>query len=233
MFLVRKQMPTRWATDVSVAIVVVAIGALATGCGTHETAGIGTAAATTSSMPQGLTSRGVNEAGKSSSQILVDTRRMALAARSVHVAGDVGDGVTIDMVLTNAGQAQGTLTESGKVEQLVVLNPTTVYAETSKTGGRYVRLRQADAVRVSKSFNMGSLIADALTPTGTAVKAGVISTGGRKQIGLKDTSDGSMLYVADNAAAPYPLRIIESGKRGVVFSDWNKTVTVRVPGYPT
>ncbi len=220
-------------SSVGIASVILAIGVLATGCAIHETAGVGTAAVAAPSTPVNLTSHGVNEAGKSSSQILADAKRVALAARSVHLVGDLGDGRTLNLILTNAGETAGTVTEPGKGPlQLVVLNPATVYAATSKTGGRYVRLPQTDAAQISKLFNMRTLMTGTLTPNATSarqiVKTGVTTQDGQDQIGLKDTSsEGGMLYVADSAAAPYPLRI--KGKGNLVFSDWNKAVTVKVP----
>jgi hypothetical protein len=216
----------------ALATVLLATGVLAAACVSHKTGGIGKAAATTRT-PQSLKSHGVNEAGKSSTQILADAKRVALAARSVHVAGDAGGGVTIDMVLTSNGQVEGAFNPPGKAMQVVVLDPTTAYAKTDKTGGRYVRLPQANAEQISKTFSMHNLISDALTPVGTASKSGVTKQGGQDQIGLKDSSDGSMLYVADSSGAPYPLRITQSGGGGVVFNNWNKTVTVSVPGGTT
>lgn len=225
----RTPFPTA-ATGVGFAAVVLAAGVLAAGCTAHHTSGSAKSTATSSGKPEALTAHGVKESGKSSNQILADARRIALAARSVHVAGDLGNGVTLNMVFTAGGQAKGTLTQSGQTEQLLVLGQSTVYAATSKTGGRYGRLPQANAAQVSKSFSMNGVISDALTPDGTAVKDGVTEKGGSSQIALKDSSDGSMLYIADNAGSPYPLRITNKSGSGVVFSDWNKTVTVKVPG---
>ncbi len=215
------------ATGIGFAAVVLAAGVLTTGCTAHHTSGSAKSTATSTSKPEALVAHGVKESGKSSSQILADARRIALAARSVHVAGNLGNGVTIDMVFTVGGQAQGTLTQSGQAEKLIVLDPSTVYAATSKTGGRYARLPKANAAQVSKSFSMNGVISDALSPQGTAVKAGVTSNG---QIALKDSSDGSTLYITDSAGNPYPLRIANKGGSGVVFTEWNKTVTVKAPG---
>ena len=224
---------TTATTGIGLATTILAAGILTAGCASRETEGNGKPVAATASAHQDAKSSSVDEAGKSSKQILADAKRVALAAESVHLAGDVGNGVSLDLVLTNAGQAKGTLTQAGRVQQIVVLNPTTVFAATSKTGGRYVRLPQANAAEVSKSFNMSRLLADGLTPDGPVAKAGVTSQGGHHLIGLKDTSDGSVLYVADSAAAPYPLRIAQSTGGAVTFNDWNKKVTVQVPGATT
>jgi hypothetical protein len=175
-------------------------------------------------------------------QVLAAAKAAASGAGTVHVTGEQG-GVSLDLRVGHE-VATGTVTEAGLTAQLLRVGGRT-YLKGDKefwdgtagagTGdalaGKWVVAGGAsDTAGLSSFTDLGRLMSLVLSPTGTLSLAGVTTIDGKPVVGLRDSGDGSVLYVAADGP-PYPVTIRTPGATGPppTFSGWGEPVTVHPP----
>jgi len=187
------------------------------------------------------------EATKPAAAILSDAHRAALAATSVHVAGalsDAGKPLSLDLVLAQ-GKGQGTMSESGLSFQVVRIG------NTAYIKGSDAFLRQFAGAAAAQLFHnkwlKGSVASGSLASLapltditklfngafgthGKLASEGETDFQGQKVVAIKDSSDGSILYVAATGT-PYPRGAKDGGtsKNSITFDHWNDSVSISAP----
>lgn len=187
------------------------------------------------------------EATKAAAVVFSDAQRAALGAASVHVAGALNDGghpLSLDLVLEHL-KGKGMMSESGLSFQIVRIG------NTAYIKGSDAFLKQFAGAAAAQLFHdkwlKGSIVTGnlrslapltditklfkgALGSHGKLVNEGEADFQGQKAVAIKDSSDGSTLYVAASGT-PYPLGAKQSGsaKSSVTFDHWNDTVSIVAP----
>ena len=187
------------------------------------------------------------EVKKSAAAVFSDAQHAALAASSVHVAGalsDAGNSLSLDLVLTQ-GKGKGTLAESGLSFQIIRIG-SVVYIK-----GTDAFLKQFAGAAAAQLFHdkwlKGSIVSGRLASLapltditklfsgafgshGKLTNEGETDFQGQKVVAIKDTGDGSILYVAATGT-PYPLGAKEGGtsKSTITFDHWNDSVAISAP----
>lgn len=199
----------------------------------------------------GSGSKSNGEAGKSPAQVLKDTTAAAGEASAVHVAGSIVSGgtpITLDLTMVRGTGGKGSMTENGLRFELVRIG-NTVYIRGSdafykKTAGaaaaqllhgKWLKgaTTNSNLATLSELTDIDKLMAQVTSSTshGKLVNDGETTYKGEKVDVIRDTSDGSKLYVAATGPA-YPVAI-EGGKTGekgtVTFDGWNQSVAVTAP----
>jgi hypothetical protein len=185
-----------------------------------------------------------NVASKTPEAILRSVRRAVYDAKSVHVAGG-SPAESLDLRLVAGQGAVGDVTKGGNKLQLVRIGPTAYVKGDAATiqslagakaaqrlGGRWLRLPISDPAYASikKLTAMNDLVGGAVSPTGsTLTKLPQRTIRGIPVIGLEDQGHG-VLYISATGQ-PYPVEIDSApgGHDKVVFSEWNKPVTLNAP----
>ncbi len=203
------------------------------------------ASAATAAAPNGV-------AAGSSAQIVAAARQAVSAATTVHVvgAGTSGkDRIALDLTLTAGQVGEGHISINGLGFDIVRIgdklffkgdpNFLTHYAgaaAASLLAGRWFYV--AGSNREFASFlpltNLVQLVDGMLSAHGSIEKGAVATVGGRRAIGLVDSTSGGTLYVATTGPAyPLELKPRAGGNTGTIrFSGWDGPVTVRPPRNP-
>ncbi len=221
------------AGHVLVAMAIAAAGFLS-GCG-------GSDGTDESDAPPAAEANGIQDLG--ADEILDRTREAVDAASSVYVSGEGSTAdktIGIDMRLTAAGQATGSLTISGQEVQLVIVDDTTYFSAgeafwstqvapelVPEVAGKFVEVPpEQDSFGTIATYK--GFFGDLLQPEG-AVKVGEQTTvDDVSVIELIDTKDGGILYVALEGE-PLPLKVATENEGELILSEWNEPVTVEAP----
>jgi hypothetical protein len=194
-------------------------------------------------------SSGNGVASKSPSAIVQAAKSAADGASAVHVSGSIVTGstpITLDLSLVAGKGGRGRLAESGLSFELIELDGT-IYISGSRAfyshfaGAAAAQLLQGKWLKApASSASFGGIssltelrkLLDAALATSdkTLVAAGTGTVNGQAVVGVKDTAQGGILYVA-TAGPAYPVEIAKGGKGGgtITFSEWNKPVTLAAP----
>jgi hypothetical protein len=186
---------------------------------------------------------------KTPDAILKAATKAASSLHSVHIAGSMTKGgtqIALDLHLLAGVGVKGSLSEQGKSFQLVVEHGT-VYinaspafwtAQANATVARLMKGKwlKATATGSYASFAQFASIRDIIGAIanhhGKLEKTGTRTVRGTKAIGLRDVTQGGIMYVA-LTGKPYPLELTNSGgKHGtgkVTFSDFNGALTIKPP----
>jgi hypothetical protein len=189
------------------------------------------------------------EASKPPARVLADARVAATSASSAHVSGHLvsnGTPVTLDLTMARGKGAKGSASVNGLQFDAVRIGDT-VYIHGSDdfykhfAGAAVAQLLHGRWVKAStnqkqfRSFapltDIGALFTKLSKSHGKLVNAGETTYQGQQVVAIRDTSDGSKLYVAA-AGKPYPVALV-GGKKGqtgtIVFGDWNKPASLAPP----
>jgi hypothetical protein len=194
----------------------------------------------------GSSSSSNGEATKSGRQVIADARKAAAGATGVHVFGtfrDAGKDVAVDLVL-GKDSGKGFL-KQGSAQADVMRVGDTAYMRASLAFWRkyagdaaaqllHDRWLQGSATKkpfdaFAKFMSMSGLIGDALKSPGnhgTLTNLGEKTYKGQKVVAIKDSKDGSILYVA-STGTPFPVAGVGAGS--LSFDGWNKPVSVTTP----
>ena len=190
------------------------------------------------------------EAGRPAAQILADAQAAARAADSVHISGTVAHGTTaggpagtatIDLLLTSSGDGREQITGAGQNIDLIKVG-SVLYVKGLTSGGApgaYQRLGLSDprAAPLAAQLDKKSVF-DQLIKTGDAASVtGSDTVGGQAAVKITPAGGVGTLYVADDAAHPYPLKVetaaAGTGQAGVagalLFTDWNAHTVIAPP----
>jgi hypothetical protein len=196
-------------------------------------------------------SSGNGVASKSPTEIVAAAKAAADGASAVHVAGSTvtgGSPITLDLSLVTGKGGSGRLTESGLSFELIEIDGT-IYINGSSAfythfagpaaaqllHGKWLKASTSNAsfAGLSSLTELRKLLDAALTTSAnnkTLVAAGTTTIDGQPAVGVKDTTQNGILYVATTGPA-YPLEITKSGTGGgtITFSEWDKPVTLTPP----
>jgi hypothetical protein len=189
------------------------------------------------------------EASRPPARVLADARRAATGASSAHVSGKVvGQGTTVklDLALVRGKGATGSMSTNGLKFDLVRIGDTAyihgsdafyrhfappVFAQLLH--GKWVKASTAQGRfhSIDQLTSLDALFGQVSSHHGRLVNAGATTYNGEEVVELRDTSDGSRLYVAA-AGKPYPVAIV-GGKTNasitLTFDRWNASVTLTAP----
>lgn len=157
-----------------------------------------------------------------------------------------GSPITLDLSLVTGKGGRGRLAENGLSFELIEIDGT-LYINGSSAfythfagpaaaqllHGKWLKASTSNAsfAGLSSLTDLHKLLDAALTTSNnTLVAAGTKRIGGQPAVGVKDTAQNGLLYVATTGPA-YPLEITKSGTGGgtITFSEWNKPVTLTPP----
>jgi hypothetical protein len=185
---------------------------------------------------------------KSPTGILEAAKKAAEGASSVHVAGSVenaGTLLSLNLTIQQGKGAKGTISQGPLSFELIKVGDS-VYIKGSSAfyshfaGGEAAKLLQGKWLQAPASSgefqalggltDMHALLSTTLGEKGTLAKGGVSTVAGHKVIAVKDTTKGSVLYVA-TTGKPYPIQIAKNGSGGgkVNFEDWDAAVSISAP----
>ena len=190
-----------------------------------------------------------DEASKTAPQVLADAKAAATSATSAHVSGSIkssGTTITLDLTTARNKGAKGSMSTSGLEFDLVRIG-NTLYIKGSDAfykhfaGAAVAQLLHGKWLKASatrgrlKSLapltSIGALFAGISSQHGKLANDGRTTYKGQDVVAIRDTSDGSKLYVAATGK-PYPVAIV-GGKKNqsgtITFDDWNKSVSLSAP----
>jgi len=196
----------------------------------------------------GTTAKANDEVSKSPVRVLADAKAAATSASSAHVAGSIksnGTPTTLDLTTARNKGAKGSMSTNGLKFDLVRIGDT-VYIRGSDEfynhfGGAAVaqllhgKWLKAPATRgrlksIAPLTSIGALFAGISSQHGKLANDGKTSYKGQDVVAIRDTSDGSKLYVAATGK-PYPVAIVGGKNQSgtITFGDWNKSVSLSAP----
>lgn len=179
-----------------------------------------------------------SQADKPVDQILNEARTVAKDAQSVHITGDLSQGPskgTVDLLLTNGGDGKEEITTDGRTISLIKVGDTLhVKGLPGLPGPGYQTLSVKDpqASQLAQAVDKNLLLDQLLSSKQKLVKAGTGKVGETEAVKLKTQQGPGMLYIADDAEHPYPLKIDSTSPEGsltIVFLDWDKETTITAP----
>ena len=197
----------------------------------------------------GTTAKSNDEASKPAARVLADAKAAATSASSAHVSGSIksdGTPITLDLSTARNKGAKGSMSTSGLKFVLVRIGDT-VYVQGSDefykhfAGSLAARLLHGKWIKASATHgrlkslapltSIDALFAGISSQHGKLANDGKTTYKGQDVVALRDTSDGSKLYVAATGK-PYPVAIV-GGKKSqsgtITFGDWNKSVSLSAP----
>ena len=183
------------------------------------------------------------EAQKSGPQVYADAKRATDGATGVHLSGtfkDAGKSTTIDFVLGEQN-GKGSMAQ-GKARAEIVRIGNTAYMRASTEFWRTFAGAQAAPLLHDKwlqgsatkqpfsgfaqFLSLSGLIGEAFKNPGKLTNLGEKTFKGQRVVAVKDSKDGSILYVAATGT-PYPVAALGAGT--ITLTDWNKKVSVSAP----
>jgi hypothetical protein len=197
----------------------------------------------------GSTAKPNGEESKTAPQVLADTKAAATSATSAHVSGNVksdGTPITLDLSTARNKGAKGSMSTSGLKFDLVRVGDT-LYIKGSDdfykhfANAAVAQLLHGKWLKASATHgrlkslapltSIGALFNGISSHHGRLANDGKTTYKGQDVVAIRDTSDGSKLYVAATGK-PYPVAIV--GGKGndsgtITFADWNKSVSLSAP----
>src|SRR6266550_1532475 len=220
------------ATMRATALALVLTAALLAGCGSS-----------------GTTAKANDEASKPPVRVLADAKAAATSASSAHVSGSIksnGTPTTLDLTTARNKGAKGSMSTNGLRFDLVRIGDTVYIRGTDEfykhfAGAAVAQLLHGKWLKASATHgrlkslapltSIGALFSGISSQHGKLVNDGKTTYKGQDVVAIRDTSDGSKLYVAATGKA-YPVAIIGSKKNKsgtIAFGDWNKSVSLSAP----
>jgi hypothetical protein len=220
------------ATALALVLVLVLTAALLAGCGSS-----------------GTTAKANDEASKAPVRVLADAKAAATSASSVHVSGSINSGgtpITLDLTTAHNKGAKGSMSTSGLKFDLVRIGDTLYIRGSDEfykhfAGAAVAQLLHGKWLKASATHgrlqslapltNIGALFAGISSRHGKLTNNGKTTYKGQDVVAIRDTSDGSKLYVAATGK-PYPVAIVggkENQSGTITFGDWNKSVSLSAP----
>lgn len=179
-------------------------------------------------------------------QALAAAVRAARQATSLHVEGKLSS-LTLNLTLARGKGAKGSVTQNGLAFNLVRVGGK-VYIQGSDAfwrhyapsaagllHGRWIagpvgKGRFAELAPLTDAARLFALVE---ASHGRLVNRGLTTYDGQKVAEIRDTSDGSRLYVAATGT-PYPVALVGGRKHPndeLSFDDWNAQVSVSAPAH--
>jgi hypothetical protein len=194
------------------------------------------------------TARANDEASKPATKVLADAKAAATGASSARVSGSIkssGTPITLDLTTSRGKGAKGSMSTNGLKFDLVRIGDT-LYIRGSDDfykhfagpaapllHGKWIKASATDGRLKSLAplTSIGALFTGISSQHGKLANDGKTTYKGQDVVAVRDTSDGSKLYVAATGK-PYPVAIV-GGKKNqsgtITFGDWNKSVSLSAP----
>lgn len=190
------------------------------------------------------------EAAETPDQILADSVKAALAARSVRIVARVvsgGTSLSFNLSLLAGSGGKGEVTQSGLSFSLVRIGGE-AYFDASPAFWRHyagtlaatlleghwieASATRGDLASFTPLTDLAAFIKQVLGSHGVLKLGAPSRVGNRSAIALTDTTKGGTLYIAASGP-PYPLKITPpKGQEGSVsFENWNGSVTLTRPAH--
>lgn len=189
------------------------------------------------------------EGSKPATRVLADARAAATAASSAHVSGNIvtgGTPISVDLTMARGKGAKGSMSTNGLRFDLVRIGDTAYIRGSDEfwqhfAGGAIAQLLhgkwiKASVVRgrfrsIAPLTDLGLLLARVASSHGKLANDGKTAYKGRQVVAIRDTSDGSRLFVAATGK-PYPVAIV-GGRKGqsgtITFGKWGEPVALTAP----
>jgi hypothetical protein len=185
------------------------------------------------------------EASEKPARVLQDVKAAALDAGTVHISGriyDNGTPLNLDLSLVRKKGGHGTIAE-GPIRLEVLRIGKTVYIKANAgflqrfagaagalLKGRWLKGPTTGRFAQLVPFtDLASLLQQSVSNHKTLVNEGETTFNGQKAVGIRDTSDGSTLFVAASGP-PYPVGAQDgTGKGKIVFDRWGEDVSLVAP----
>ncbi|MGB6165048.1 MAG: hypothetical protein WCF33_22130 [Pseudonocardiaceae bacterium] len=180
---------------------------------------------------------GGRESGKPANQILADAQAAADNASSVHIVGDVnrnGARGKLDLLLVSNGDGREQIITAGHTVEIIKVGQV-IYVRgipgLSRNGYRRLSLSDRRAAPLARAVDKKAVFMRLINAKDPVTNIGVETVDGSPAVKLKPQTGPGILYVADNAKHPYPLRIDDSasGQGTITFSEWDADVTIPTP----
>ncbi len=180
---------------------------------------------------------GGHESGKTADQILNDAQAAADKASSVHIVGEVTRGGTpgkLELLLANNGDGREQVTTADHTAEIIKVGQV-LYARgipgLSGTGYQRLSLSDPRAARLAQAVDKKTVFMQLIDHNDAFTVIGTETLNGNAAVKLKPQTGPGILYIADDAEHPYPLRIDDAanGKGTITFSDWGADVTIAAP----
>jgi len=189
------------------------------------------------------------ESGKPAAQILRDAQAAAQAADSVHITGTVARGTDtahIDLVLASSGDGREQITGAGQNIDLIKVGQTLYLKGLAAPGAAagYQRLstQSRQAMPLAAQLDKNAVFAQLIKAGDAPSIIGTDTIAGQPAVKLAPSAGAGVLYVADDAAHPYPLEVQTSTPAGattgtaaagpsggLMFTDWNAHAVISPP----
>lgn len=233
------------------AAAVVGAALLLTACGSSggSTATAPAASASASPTP---TPTPTPFAGQTAEQILATSKKAAVAAKSVHVKGQVtqdGQTMELDMTLAAGGLADGTMKLDGGLLTLRRVGKE-AYMQGDKTfwaangaaevatllSGKWIKMpiQQKDFGDFNSMTDLATFVTEGLVPEGTLTRVDGKTVDGVETVGLDDgTKEGAGVLYISTGTPPYPLlsepAAGSTSTDRIAFTEWDAPVTITAP----
>lgn len=180
---------------------------------------------------------GGRESGKPANQILKDAQAAAEKASSVHIVGDVtrsGARGKLDLLLASNGDGREQINTAGHTVEIIKVGQV-LYVKgipgLSRNGYRRLSVSDRRAGPLVRAVDKKTVFMQLINAKDTVTIIGVETVGGTAAVKLKPQTGPGILYVADDAKHPYPLRIDDTASEQgtITFSDWDTDVTIPTP----
>jgi hypothetical protein len=193
------------------------------------------------SAPTKAAARGNGVEKLDATQILAKAQAASVAAKSVHVAGKAGT-TAIDLSMGATASDSSVGINGQNVEVLWVGGAYYLKADAAAwtalgnaaaarlLAGKYAKLTPAMAAAYKTFTDMAVFFSSSFKSTGKVTKGEVTTVDGQRAVTLKDTADGSLLYIALDGP-PYPIKSENKGAQAgvVTFTGWNQSKSVASP----
>lgn len=186
---------------------------------------------------------------KSADDIVASAKSAADAATAVHVSGNVTDNgvpLVLDLHVVAGKGGKGRLSEKGVSFELVRVGDTAYikgsaafYHRFAPPGaaellkGRWLKASATtgDLASLTPLTDLRKLLDQTLGNHGKLAKLSTTVVNGQRVVGVKDTTNGGILYVATTGKA-YPIEITKSGASAgtLKFDMWDQPVALTAPG---
>jgi hypothetical protein len=181
--------------------------------------------------------------------VFADATVAATTARSAHVVGRLesdGRPLTLDLFTVRGKGATGSASRNGLRFDIVRIADTVYIRGSNAFLKRFANAAVAQLLRgrwlkapatrgrlssLARLTSLGALFAGIRSRHGKLVNRGTTTYAGQQVVAIRDTSDGSTLYVAA-LGQPYPVAIVggRAGQSGTItFDDWNASVSLAAP----
>jgi hypothetical protein len=183
------------------------------------------------------------EAAKTADQIVTDAEAAVQTATAVHVSGQAGSSLAVNLHLVADKGGEGRMTTNGLTFDIIRIDKFAYFkgdaafwhqfggnAAATLFKGRWLKA-PADSGRLASLTpltDIKQLFNSILSSHGTLQVGQETTIDGQPVIAITDTSQGGTLYVA-TTGKPYPVALRKTGSGAINFDEWDAPVSLTAP----